>query len=38
MNLKIIADHCSSICNALMMTTGVTETFAICRFYRSHCP
>jgi len=24
-------DHCSSICNALMMITGVIETFAIGR-------
>ena len=31
-------DHCSSICNALMMITGVIETFAICRLYRSHWP
>jgi len=24
-------DHCSSICNALMMITGVIKTFPICR-------
>jgi len=30
-------DHCSSICNALMMITGVIETFAKCR-YRFHWP
>jgi len=24
-------DHCSSICNALMMITGVIETFVLCR-------
>ena len=27
-------NHCSSICNALMMITVVNETFAICRLYR----
>ena len=26
------------ICNALMMITGVIETFAICRLYRFHWP
>jgi len=30
--------HCSSICNALMMITGVIETFAICHWYRFHWP
>ena len=29
---------CSSICNALMMITGVIETFAICCLYRFHWP
>jgi len=24
-------DHCSPICHALMMITGIIETFAICR-------
>jgi len=27
-------DHCSSICNALMIVTGVTETSAKCCLYR----
>jgi len=27
-----------TICNALMMITGVIETFAICRWYRFHWP
>ena len=27
-------DHCSSICNALMMITGAIETFAICHLHR----
>jgi len=31
-------DHCSSICNALMMITGVVKTFPICRWYRFHWP
>ena len=31
-------DHCSSICNAPMMITGVIETFAIYRWYRFHWP
>jgi len=31
-------DHCSSICNTLMMITGVPEAFAICRLYRFHWP
>jgi len=31
-------DHWSSICNVLMMITGVIETFAICRLYRFHWP
>jgi len=26
------------LCNALMMMTGVIETFAICRGYRFHWP
>ena len=33
-NKNLQHDHCSSICNALMMITGVIETFAICRLYR----
>jgi len=26
------------LCNALMMITGVIETFAICRWHRFHWP
>jgi len=33
-NKNLQHDHCSSICNALMMITAVIETFAICRLYR----
>jgi len=33
-NKNLQHDHCSSICNALMMITGVIETFEICRLYR----
>ena len=33
-NKNLQHDHCSSICNALMMITGVIKTFAICRLYR----
>ena len=33
-NENLQHDHCSSICNALMMITGLIETFAICRLYR----
>jgi len=32
-NKNLQQDHCSSICNALMIT-GVIETFAICHLYR----
>jgi len=28
----------SPVCNALMMRTGVIETFAKCRLYRFHWP
>ena len=37
-NKNLQHDHCSSICNALIMITGVMETFAICRLYRFHWP
>jgi len=37
-NKNLQHDHCSSICNALMMITGVIETFAICRWCRFHWP
>jgi len=37
-NKNLQRDHCSSICKALMMITGVIETFAICRLYRFFCP
>ena len=37
-NKNLQQDHCSSICNALMMITGVIETFAICQLYRFLCP
>jgi len=33
-NKNLQHDHCSSICNALLMITVVIETFAICRLYR----
>ena len=33
-NKNLQNDHCSSIYNALMMITGVIETFEICHFYR----
>jgi len=33
-NKNLQQDHCSSICNALMMITGVIETFAACHSYR----
>jgi len=33
-NKNLQHDHCSSIFNALMITTGVIETFAIYRLYR----
>ena len=37
-NKNLQHDHCSSIYNALMMITGVIETFALCCLYRSHWP
>ena len=33
-NKNLQHDHCSSICHALMMLTGVIETFAICCLHR----
>jgi len=33
-NKNLQHDHCSSICNGLMIKTGVNETYAICRLYR----
>ena len=37
-NKNLQHDHCRSICNALMMITGVIETFTICRWFRFHWP
>ena len=37
-NKNLRHDHCSSICNALMMVSVVIETLAICRLYRFHWP
>jgi len=36
-NKNLQHDHCSSICNALMIT-GAIETFAICRWHHFHWP
>jgi len=37
-NKNLQHDHCSSICNALMMITGAIKTFATCHLYRFHWP
>jgi len=37
-NQNLQHGHCSSICNALMVITGVMETLAICRLYCFHWP
>ena len=37
-NKNLQHDHCIWICSALMMITGVIETFAIYRLYRFHWP
>jgi len=38
-NKNLRQEHCSPICNALMMMiTGVIETIAMCHWYRFHWP